>query len=905
MSNRRAVLCVALIATAAACQDQLATPDSDATPDAPQLAQGGVPGPPSTLAIPTPPGPPPRVPVPLPPRAGPPAFLTQIVDVGAGGAFACALRSDGVAYCWGSAILGDGSLTGRSVAVEVSGPNRFVRLEVGDANACGLTATGEAWCWGDNSQGQLGAGLSTARALVPVAVAGGHRFTSLDIGLRTMCGVATDGVTSCWGSNQFGQLGTGTVGSFTNAPVPVLNSATLGFTSVQTGFAHTCALTGAGAVYCWGSSSNFGNGSLGPQVPSPTLAAGGATYASIAVGTFYGCGLDGSGAASCWGTSQRSGELGLGSIALNVLSPTLVVGGLSFAMLDAFDNNSVFASTCGLSTAGAAWCWGNNADGQLGAPSSDTCTFGATTFSCSATPVPVSGGLRFRKVAAGLRHACALDTAGNVWCWGNNSAGELGDGTMVSSMAPVRVIQLDQPEQIGWIEITPPGGQLQLIGTTLQFTAQALDENGAPLATQPPFAWSSSDPAAATVDPATGLATALATGATTITALAPDGSSARASLRVQIADPVAVFRDAWAGGTTDGMVVLGGLLADEWMHSGTFPTRLEVDQRTISTSNSTVQAAFARLAFARVALEHDAARLLAANPSDPTVGQLRALAGYVYLAWAENFCSGVPLDDPNVGESTGALFNFALARFAQALAGPIAPPFDLVARVGMARAQLGLGNHALAAAAAGPVPNGFTYGITHTAATGEQNMVYALSPQQKRLSVSDLEGTNGLAFRALADPRVPWTFAGLGFDNVTPNYSLLKYPSATTPTILASAVEARLIEAEAALSAGNVGGMVATLNALRAAAGLPSLTAPSTPAGQLDQLFSERAFWLFAQGNRLGDLRRLIGQYRRAPSAVFPVGPHHKGGSYGTDANLPVPASARGPAYSDCAIRTL
>jgi hypothetical protein len=468
---------------------------------------------------------------------------------------------------------------------------------------------------------------------------------------------------------------------------------------------------------------------------------------------------------------------------------------------------------------------------------------------------------------------------------------------------------LKAPRQDGWVEVTPVSATLRLIGTTQQYTALRRDENGVAQAPQPTFTWTSSNTSVATIN-GNGVVTAVATGTSTITATAPDGTSGRSAVDVQIVNPVALFRDAWAGGssaglgTTDGVVVLGGLLADEWIHSGTFPTRNDIDRRSIAPDNATVEGTFARLSFARSALEYEAARLKGLNPNDPTVGQYLALAGYTYIAFAEHFCSGVPLNDPNVGVSTSALFTLALARFGEALGGPIAAPFDGLARVGTARAQLGLGNFAAAGAAAALVPTGFTFGTTHSTALGQQNTVWLMSPQQKILSLADNEGTNGDWFRTNEDLRVPWAATGFGFDFVTPHYSLLKYPDASAPIIIASGTEARLIEAEVAIPLGP-SPMIDILNGLFTAAGLPyGLAAAQQAAVRADQVMSQRAFWLFASGQRLGDLRRLIAHYGRTEATVLPIGPYHKGGVYGADANLPVPTSARGPTYSGCTNRS-
>jgi alpha-tubulin suppressor-like RCC1 family protein len=892
----------------ASCDDPPVTEALESTE--PAFAPGGVPGPPPWVVIPTPRGP--KFPVPRPPHAGPPAFLTNIVDVGAGGHFSCALRSDGAVFCWGinhRGQLGDGTQVPSSVPVEVSS-HVFDQLFVGDVNACGLTSVGEAWCWGDNSLSQLGAGVSNIDfSREPVPVAGDHRFTQLSIGLRTTCGVAMDGLTYCWGSNQLGLLGNGTTGGESEVPVAVSNSGSLNFVTVTVGFLHACALDSAGATYCWGSTTLFGNGATGPVITIPTPAAGGAVFARIGAGIFYTCGLNTIGSASCWGSSNTSGEMGLGSFAAPVLSPTAVAGGLQFSSVDAHNNNSVIAMTCGVTTSNEAWCWGSNDQGQLGAASSETCTFqGLGNYACSSTPLRVSGGVSFTSLAVGLNHVCAVSSGGIAYCWGDNSGGQLGDGTMVDSSAPVEVSGLKAEREIGSIVVTPFAPQLTLLGSTQQFTAQALDQDGVPLSPQPAFSWSSSAPAVAPVD-AAGVATALTDGSTVIRATAADGSFGRAILAVAIIDPVRAFAQAWVGDggvNSDGVVVLGGLLADEWQHSGTFITRNAVDRRTVSPDNATIAQAYNRLAIARTALEFEAARLQNVSPSDPRIGQMLTLAGFTYLAFAEHFCSGVPLDDPNVGLSTADLLALASTRFAQALAGPIDATYTNGARVGSARARLDVDDPAAAALAAAAVPTGFALNTAHSSNPGEGNGVFLLNTQHERVTLAHIDGGNGLPFRS-TDPRVPWTRTeggtDIGFNGVTPQFDLLKYTTVSSPVQLAGGVEARLIEAEALLRSGNVPGFLAGLNALRGIAGLPILSDPGSNAARADVLFQERAFWLFATGHRLGDVRRLIAQYGRLESSVLPVGAFAFGGTYGTDANLPVPLSARGPGFTACTIR--
>jgi hypothetical protein len=356
------------------------------------------------------------------------------------------------------------------------------------------------------------------------------------------------------------------------------------------------------------------------------------------------------------------------------------------------------------------------------------------------------------------------------------------------------------------------------------------------------------------------------------------------------------------------VVILGDLLADEFGNSGSFLSHWEIDRRDIPLDTNWLESIFNRLATARIALEWEAARLQMVEPTNTQIGDLLTRAGFLYLAYAQNWCSGVPLDDPNVGVSTADLLNLAVTRFDEATAGPISPDFLTAAEVGRARAYQGLGDYAAAAASAATVPTTFSWGISHTAASGDQNPVFLYNRQSRRISVQDVEGGTGLPFRSAGDPRVPWTRedggTAIGTDGVTPHYDLLKYPAADTPMPLATGLEARLIQAEALLQLGDQAGYVNQLNTVRAFFGLPDLTIPATIPESVDLLFEERAFSLFATGQRLWDLRRLVSVYGRSAASVFPSGTTIQGGTYGTDGNLPVPLSARGPSYSGCTVRT-
>jgi hypothetical protein len=170
------------------------------------------------------------------------------------------------------------------------------------------------------------------------------------------------------------------------------------------------------------------------------------------------------------------------------------------------------------------------------------------------------------------------------------------------------------------------------------------------------------------------------------------------------------------------------------------------------------------------------------------------------------------------------------------------------------------------------------------------NALWLQNVSLKRYTVADNEGINGLPFVTAADPRVPTVTSGFTFDNSGPWTGQQIWVTRDAPVTIASGIEARLIEAEAALRAGNAAGFITKLNEARATnAALAPLADPGSDIARQDLLFSERAFWLFGTGHRLGDLRRLVRQYGRAQDAVFPTGTWFRGGPYGSDVNFPIP----------------
>lgn len=338
--------------------------------------------------------------------------VVQFTSVSADAYRTCGLSSTGEAWCWGGAVLGDGTGASSLTAVGVAGGLTFASVSNG-VNACALATSGAAYCWGQYAG--LGGG-------VPTAVPGGVVFTSLSAGSSDhFCGVTNTGAAMCWGNNTSGQLGNG-LGLPSATPVTVLGGHV--FASVSSGGYHNCGLTPTGAPWCWGSNyaGALGDGSTtGSAVP--VAVAGGLSFTSLSAGTYGTCGIVG-GAAYCWGRNEE-GQLGIGSTDINPHpTPQPIAGGLMFSMV-----SSSFSFSCGITTSGAAWCWGTNTWGQLGN--------GTTTD--SRVPVPVSGGLTFALVSVGTTYACGITTGGVAYCWGNNDSGQLGNGSSVGGSVPVRV----------------------------------------------------------------------------------------------------------------------------------------------------------------------------------------------------------------------------------------------------------------------------------------------------------------------------------------------------------------------------------------------------------------------------------------------------------------------------------
>jgi alpha-tubulin suppressor-like RCC1 family protein len=298
-------------------------------------------------------------------------------------------------------------------------------LAAGGDHTCALTVSGGVECWGGNSSGQLGDGTVNNRS-TPVDVVGlTSGVQAIALGSYHTCALTTAGGVKCWGWNGAGQLGNGTNNN-SNTPVDV-SGLTSGVQAIALGSYHTCALTTAGGVKCWGwnGAGQLGNGTTNDSTTPVDVSGLTSGVRAITVRYANTCALTSSGGVKCWGWNL-AGQLGDGTY--NNSNTPVDVSGLTSGVQAI---NAGHMHTCALTTAGGVKCWGLNSDGQLGNGTNNN----------SNTPVDVySLTAGVQAIAAGGDHNCALTASGGIKCWGWNGYGQLGNNSNNPSNIPVDVV---------------------------------------------------------------------------------------------------------------------------------------------------------------------------------------------------------------------------------------------------------------------------------------------------------------------------------------------------------------------------------------------------------------------------------------------------------------------------------
>jgi hypothetical protein len=336
-----------------------------------------------------------------------------------------------------------------SGAAGPSGRPSASAVTAGIEHTCALTRSGAVKCWGYNGHDELGVGDgsgSLAASSVPLDVYGLSGVTAISAGTRHSCALTSNGGVKCWGVNYGGALGDGTEDRH-YAPVDVVGLGS-GVKAVSAGYDRSCAVLATGGVKCWG--TDYG---LNP-VDIPGLSSG---VVDVSQSYFVGCALMSTGGVKCWGLHYGATAVdvpGLESVkAVTTGGPycALTVGGAVKCW--GFDNNwtptevpdlgsgvAALATgtghACALMSTGGVKCWGSNEYGELG---------NGTTVD-SETPVNVVGlSSGMSAIGTGGFHSCAVSRAGALKCWGDNGAGDLGDGTMVRRLRPVDVFGIGPP----------------------------------------------------------------------------------------------------------------------------------------------------------------------------------------------------------------------------------------------------------------------------------------------------------------------------------------------------------------------------------------------------------------------------------------------------------------------------
>jgi alpha-tubulin suppressor-like RCC1 family protein len=394
-----------------------------------------------------------------------PTQLEDVIEIEAGANHTCAIKSSGQVLCWGrttSGQIGEGNEIVDPL-VNVAFPNGLAggaRLGGGSRadHSCVIQGNGDALCWGRNDHGQVGVAPLSAEVSAPAGVQIPERVIEISSGENNTCALLVTGILKCWGYNQWGEVGNGSLTKNIVTPQSVVGvpSHLTGSATLALGFSHTCASKSDGTIYCWGSNTygQLGDGTttntrapalpvsyrtlpplllstqpLFPTLPfpisPPTLVTetelGRAT--NLAVGTDFSCALPGDGSVRCWGKNNAR-QLGDG---------TTIASGIGVLVRDISSAIGIAVGhehACALISDGTLRCWGANNYGQLGNGNELEQLAPVTSYADHVS-----------KVVAGQNHTCALSYSGQVYCWGENTFGQLGDGTQTPNSTAV-VVQI-------------------------------------------------------------------------------------------------------------------------------------------------------------------------------------------------------------------------------------------------------------------------------------------------------------------------------------------------------------------------------------------------------------------------------------------------------------------------------
>ena len=394
-----------------------------------------------------------------------PSGVDSFTQVSTNTNFSCALAGSGTnagkIYCWGSGLsgqIGNGANSNANVPTQAtmpSGVESSIQISTNTSFSCAIassgTNAGKVYCWGDNlnvsSMGSAGVSAPLSSQL-PEGVS---TYNQLSTNASFSCAIAGSGTNAgkvyCWGGGLSGQIGNG-VSSSVNVPTSVtMPSGVNSFSQVSTNSNFSCALAGsgesAGKVYCWGGggSGRIGNG-ITTDATIPTLVTmplGVNSFSQVSTNSNFSCALAGSGTNAgkvyCWGVGT-SGQIGNGaSSSVNVPTQATMPSGVDgFSQVST--NSSFSCALAGIGeSVGKVYCWGNGTNGQIGNGANSTVNVPTSV----TMPSGVDG---FSQVSTNSSFTCALagsgTNVGTVYCWGTGTSGQIGNGASSSVNAPTQ-----------------------------------------------------------------------------------------------------------------------------------------------------------------------------------------------------------------------------------------------------------------------------------------------------------------------------------------------------------------------------------------------------------------------------------------------------------------------------------
>jgi hypothetical protein len=360
-----------------------------------------------------------------------------VADIAAGNNHTCITRADGSVMCWGANDTGQlgvpalaSSPTPILTAETLLGPGMAATSIDAAAHTCALREDGNAVCWGENATGASVPGLPSKTPSAPTAITLATNWTQPALGTGFSCiARSAEFLATCFGSNNRGQL-TGV-----ETPGPVNIEALFSFAEIDASASHVCGRTATGDMYCWGENSDGQLGVSPMTVPfSATvrqILLGG--IADIAVGARHSCGRVGN-TVRCWGNNSL-GQLGDGTTTASLTNVTAILPDAPIA--DVAAHGSV---TCAKYGSGEVYCWGDNTGDKLQASAELAGAAFASTPLLFDPIDELSMPIAIDKAVFGDGHACVLSDTHALYCWGLNAQGQVGNGLVTAQViAPTRI----------------------------------------------------------------------------------------------------------------------------------------------------------------------------------------------------------------------------------------------------------------------------------------------------------------------------------------------------------------------------------------------------------------------------------------------------------------------------------